>query len=78
MIKYAGIFQMEIEGCPGKALCVDTDEMQELSDAIADAGYKGIAFEVLHVRGIVDAPAQQQRLEVNQKWLAEALEILAE
>ena len=76
-IKYAGMFELRLEACSGKALCVDSDELQALSDALANAGHAGLEMDVRHRMDLYDAPNQQQRLAANQAWLEATLASLA-
>jgi hypothetical protein len=77
-IAYAGMFEVEVEGTEGVALCVDTDEIQELSDAVAAAGFVGLQLDFTHRCDVYDAAPRDERLAFNKGvlagWLAELQE----
>lgn len=50
--RYAGMFVITMPNMAGTALCTDTDEIQFISDVLAEAGYAGMAFDCTHHRDI--------------------------
>jgi hypothetical protein len=73
LIKYAGMFEVSVDGCDGEALCVNTDEVQVISDALANEGFKGMAFDLDHHIRIFNAAPDAERIEANKVWLEETI-----